>query len=88
MIASVPEMDGHPFTFGDLFCIRAIKVVKRGGEVMVFSAPFNNISFIVVVSFTGGGKRSTRRKPLTCRKSLRNFITYCCIAYIVVSRIA
>ena len=33
MIASVPEMDGHPFTFGDLFCIRAIKVVKRGGKL-------------------------------------------------------
>ena len=25
---------------------------------------------MVTVSFIGGGKRSTRRKPLTCRKSL------------------
>jgi len=27
------------------------------------------------ISFIGGGKRSTPRKPLTCRKSLTNFIT-------------
>ena len=34
---------------------------------MVFNAPFNNISFsyIVVVSFIGGGNRSTLRKPST-----------------------
>jgi len=25
--------------------------------------------------FIGGGNRSTRRKPLTCPKSLTNFIT-------------
>jgi len=29
----------------------------------------------VAVSFNGGGNRSTRRKPPTCRKSLTNFIT-------------
>jgi len=29
----------------------------------------------VAVSFIGGGNRSTRRKPPTCRKSLTNFIT-------------
>ena len=34
-----------------------------------------------MVSFIGGGNRSTRRKPLTCRKSLTNFITYYCIEY-------
>ena len=39
---------------------------------MVLNATFNNISFIVVVSFSGG---ENRRKPLTCRKSLTNFIT-------------
>jgi hypothetical protein len=27
----------------------------------------------MAVSFIGGGKRSTRRKPLTCRKPLINF---------------
>ena len=35
---------------------------------MVFNAPFNNIS----VSFIRGENWSTRRKPLTCRKSLTN----------------
>ena len=30
----------------------------------------------MAVSFIGGGNRSTRRKPPTCRKSLTNFITY------------
>jgi hypothetical protein len=32
-------------------------------------------SYIVVVSFIGGGNRSTKRKPPTGRKSLTNFIT-------------
>jgi len=32
-------------------------------------------SYIVAVSFIGGGNRSTRRKPPTCCKSLTNFIT-------------
>jgi hypothetical protein len=32
-------------------------------------------SYIVAVSFIGGGNRRTRRKPPTCRKSLKNFIT-------------
>jgi len=31
--------------------------------------------------FVGGENRSTRRKQPTCRKSLTNFITYCCIEY-------
>ena len=31
--------------------------------------------YIVAVSFIGGGKRSTWRKPPTCRKSLTKFIT-------------
>ena len=30
-------------------------------------------SYIMVVSFIGQGIQSTRRKPLTCRKSLTNF---------------
>jgi len=29
----------------------------------------------MAVSFIVGGNRSTSRKPLTCRKSLTNFIT-------------
>jgi hypothetical protein len=43
--------------------------------VMMFNATFNNISAISWQSvFIGGGNRSTCRKPLTCRKSLTNFI--------------
>jgi hypothetical protein len=44
-------------------------------RVMMFNATFNNIYHIVVVSFIGGGNRSTRRKPATSRKSLTNIIT-------------
>jgi hypothetical protein len=33
-------------------------------KVVVFNATFNYISYI------GGGNRSTRRKPPTCRKSV------------------
>ena len=32
-------------------------------------------SYIVAVSFIGGGNRSTLGKPPTCRKTLTNFIT-------------
>ena len=32
-------------------------------------------SDIVSVGFNGGGNRSTKRKPLTCCKSLTNFTT-------------
>jgi hypothetical protein len=31
--------------------------------------------------FLNDGGGWNRRKPLTCRKSLTNFITYCCIEY-------
>jgi hypothetical protein len=41
---------------------------------IVFIAIFNNIS-VILWRAVGGGNRSTRRKPLTCRKSLTNFIT-------------
>jgi hypothetical protein len=41
--------------------------------LMVFNANFQQyFSFIVTVSFIGGGNP---RKPLTCRKSLTNFIS-------------
>jgi len=43
---------------------------------MVFNATFNNISVISWQSvFIAGGKRNTRRKTTTCRKSLTNYIT-------------
>jgi hypothetical protein len=44
---------------------------------MVFNAPFNNIS----VSFIDGENWSTRRKPLTCRKSLTNFRWFLFISF-------
>ena len=43
-------------------------------RVLVFNATY--ISYIVAVSFIGGGNQSMRRKPLTCRKSLTNLILY------------
>ena len=48
--------------------------------VMVFHQYF---SYLMVVSFIGGGNPSTQRKPATCRKSLTNFITQCCFEYIL-----
>ena len=66
-------------------------ISKFGFSFIVFNATFSNISVVTVsfivsnatfsnisvvtVSFIGGGNRSTRRKPPTCRKSLTNFIT-------------
>ena len=51
--------------------------IEGGVRVMVFQQYF---SYIVVVNFIGGGKRSTWRKPPTCCKSLTNLIN-CCIKY-------
>ena len=48
------------------------------GYFTPLSTKFN---YIMVVSFIGAGNWSTQRKPLTCRKSLTNFITQCCIKY-------
>jgi hypothetical protein len=47
-------------------------------RVMVRVVVFNfqqYFSYIVAISFIGGGNRSTRRKPPTCTKSLTNIIT-------------
>ena len=55
---------------GKYICYNFIQM--RGLQVKVFKATFN---YIVAVSFIGGGSQSTRKKPLTCRKSLTNFIT-------------
>ena len=55
------------------------------GYSMVFNATVNHISvsyYIVVVSFIGGGNRSTGRKLPTSRKPLTKFNTYTCIEYI------
>jgi len=43
---------------------------------MMFNVTFQQyFSYIVAVSFIGGGNRSIRRKPPTLHKSLTNFIT-------------
>jgi hypothetical protein len=56
--------------------IVTVRGVVCGGRVYGVNATFNNISVISFQSvFNGGGNRSTQRKPLTCRKSLTNFIT-------------
>ena len=51
----------------------------------LFNTTFVNISVIAMVSFMDRGNRSIHsksRKPLTCPKSLTNFITQGCIEYI------
>jgi len=48
-----------------------MKLGCQGRRFIVFNAPFNNI----LVSFICGENWSTRRKPLTCRKSPSKFIT-------------
>ena len=51
-------------------------VVELGLQLWC-SAPLSIIySYIVAVSFIDGGNRSIRRKPLTYRKSLTNFMLY------------
>jgi hypothetical protein len=44
--------------------------------VMVFNATFISVLLVEEIG-------RIRRKPLTCHKSLTNFITYCCIEYIL-----
>jgi hypothetical protein len=48
---------------------------KGGGDYDVLCHFQQYFSYIVAVSFIGGGNWSTRWKPPTCRKSLTNFIT-------------
>jgi len=51
-------------------------VIIDGFWGLWFLTPLSTIfHYIVAVTFIGGGNRSTRRKPPTCRKSLTNFIT-------------
>ena len=62
----------------DLYAqVKKLSVVR----VMVFNPTSTIFQFFVTVNFIGGGNRSTLRKPPTCRKSLTNFITQCCIQY-------
>ena len=65
--------------FFGLFYIQWVRV--RGGDFGVWHHFQQYFSYIMAVSFIGGGRRSTRRKPQTCRKSLTNFIKLWCIEY-------
>ena len=65
-----------PFFFLDTGIVSLFKYYWKMRGVMVFNATFNNISsYIVAVSFIGGGYWSAQRKPPNCHKSLTNFIT-------------
>ena len=55
--------------FGMFDCLLALFVYG------VYSNFQQYFSYIVAVSFIGGGNWSTLRKPLICCKSLINFIT-------------
>jgi hypothetical protein len=57
-------------------CLLVFIYVYNLGLVMAFNATFKQyFSYIVAVSFIGGGNWSARRKQTTCRKSQTNFIT-------------
>ena len=45
-------------------------------NLFVHNTTFNNISYIVAVSFNGGAKMGTKRKTLIRHTSLTNFIAY------------
>jgi hypothetical protein len=65
---------GQPF-LGEIHSIAIAHVTKKSmayGDSRHFQKYF---SYILVVSFIGGGNRSTQRKPPTFCKSLTNFIT-------------
>jgi hypothetical protein len=49
-------------------------LITNGWEYGIWRHFQQYFSYIVTVSFIGGGNWSTRRKPLTCRKSLASFI--------------
>jgi hypothetical protein len=58
------------------FCIRNVMLRIQLGLGLWYLTHFQQyFSYIVAVSFIGGGNRSTRRKPSTCHKSLTNFIS-------------
>jgi hypothetical protein len=74
-----PGLSGEPGLKGargedgeQVSCLILIVVYLFDGVYHPFQQYF---SYIVAVSFIGGGNWWTRKKPLTCRKSLSNFIT-------------
>jgi len=55
-----------------MYIVRMIMIIL---SLVWFICHFQQyFSYIVEVSFIGGGNRSIRRKPPTCRKSRKNFI--------------
>ena len=70
----------HVYILWRILYLSILKNLIKNIQVwfMVFNALMllsTIFSYIVAVSFIGGGNRSTRRKPLTCHKSMTNFIT-------------
>ena len=55
-----------------MYCSQILEHTKSGCQYF---------SYIVAVSFIGGGNRSTWKKSSTCRMSLTNFITLCGFEY-------
>ena len=60
-----------------MYCISAVLFVCLFDGVWRHFQQY--FSYIIAVSFIGGGNMRTRRKPPNCRRSLTNFITKCCI---------
>ena len=60
---------------------RTLKLKSSPFHTTTEHVTFSNISVISWRSVYGGGNRRNRRKPPTCRKSLTNLITQCCIKY-------
>jgi hypothetical protein len=63
--------EDHPRNIPDKFAFQMVQWFQ--GKIFVDIIPIR--SMLNLHSFIGGGNRSTRRKPPTCRKSLTNFIT-------------
>jgi hypothetical protein len=57
-------------------CIQYNIMCCHGVADRCLTPDFQQYFSYFVISFIGRGKRSTQRKPLTCRKSLTIFITY------------
>ena len=59
--------DIHPYI--------SLQLLYLGGNLFFWL----DYRFSILVSFIDGENQSTLKKPPTCRKSLTNFNTYCCI---------
>jgi hypothetical protein len=79
----ISEVTGWHYLFELLRKLFSCGVNLTAGWNYLMGEGVNNISTIFQLyrSFIGGGNRNTQRKPPTCRKSLTNVITLCCIEY-------